>query len=198
MQRRIFIVAAALMMTFFSKAQMQPTELDKSPMDMSYSPNAFPIMKVQGKASGTPNARVVYSRPQKKGRIIFGGEVKYDEVWRLGANENTEIEFFKDATFAGKKIAKGRYTMFCIPTADNWTIIINKDTDNWGNFNYNSKKDLFRVTLPVQKNDVVENFTMYFDNSNNLLIFWDDVKMAVPVTFAGDKPTAPAKPKGGN
>ncbi|MEO7311174.1 MAG: DUF2911 domain-containing protein [Chitinophagaceae bacterium] len=196
MQIRIRISIAALLFTLMTHAQMQPTELDKSPMDMSYSPNAYPIMKFQGKAVGSPNARIVYSRPQKRGRIIFGGEVKYDEVWRLGANENTEIEFFKDASLDGKKIAKGRYTLFCIPTVDNWTIIINKDTDNWGNFNYDNKKDIFRFTVPVQKTDPIENFTMYFDTNNNLLILWDDVKVSIATSFVADKVLPAAKPKG--
>jgi Protein of unknown function (DUF2911) len=182
-KRMIVTMIAAILMATFTQAQMQPTELDKSPMDMSYSPNAFPIMKFQGKAAGTPNARVVYSRPQKRGRSIFGGEVRFNEIWRMGANENTEIEFFKDATFGGKKIAKGRYTIFCIPAADSWTIIVNKDADNWGNFNYNVKKDVARFSVPVQKTDPVENFTMYFDAVNNLLIMWDDVKIAIPVSF---------------
>ena len=195
MHRRMFIAMIVMLMALRSQAQMQQTELDKSPMDVSYSPNAFPIIKFQGKAAGTPNARVLYSRPQKRGRIIFGGEVKYDEVWRLGANENTEIEFFKNAIFGGKKIAKGRYTMFCIPTADIWTIIINKDTDNWGNFNYDSRKDLFRFSLPVQKADSAENFTMYFDSRNNLLIMWDDVKLTIPITFLAEKLGMPAKTK---
>ncbi len=192
----IAVVMAMMLAITMVKAQMQPTELDKSPMDISYSPNAFPIMKFQGKATGTPNARVMYSRPQKRGRTIFGGEVKYDEAWRLGANENTEIELFKDGTIGGKKIAKGRYSMFCIPTADSWTIIINKDLDNWGNFNYDSKKDLLRFSVPVQKTDLVENFTIYFDISNNLLIMWDDVKVSIPMSFLPEKLVPPAKPKG--
>ncbi|MES2777128.1 MAG: DUF2911 domain-containing protein [Bacteroidota bacterium] len=197
MQKRMIAVVMAMMLAItMVKAQMQPTELDKSPMDISYSPNAFPIMKFQGKATGTPNARVMYSRPQKRGRTIFGGEVKYDEAWRLGANENTEIELFKDGTIGGKKIAKGRYSMFCIPTADSWTIIINKDLDNWGNFNYDSKKDLLRFSVPVQKTDLVENFTIYFDISNNLLIMWDDVKVSIPMSFLPEKLVPPAKPKG--
>ena len=185
-----------LLLSLATQAQQSPTDIDKSPMDMSYSPNGYPIMKFQGKAIGTPNARVIYSRPQKKGREIFGGEVKYNEVWRLGANENTEIELYKDAVFGGKKLAKGRYTMFCIPTEENWTIIINKDTDNWGNFNYDSKKDLVRITVPVQKNDPVENFTIYFDATNNLTILWDEIKVSVPVTFVGEKITIPIKGKG--
>ena len=184
MQKRMIVtMVATMLMATYTQAQMQPTELDKSPMDMSYSPNAFPIRKFQGKAAGTPNARVLYSRPQKRGRSIFGGEVRFNEIWRLGANENTEIEFFKDATFGGKKIAKGRYTIFCIPAADSWTIIVNKDTDNWGNFNYNVKKDVARFTVPVQKTDPIENFTMYFDAVNNLFIMWDDVKISIPVSF---------------
>lgn len=180
------MTALSVVMFLTVSAQMQPTELDKSPMDMCYSPNAYPIMKFQGKASGVPNARVIYSRPQKKGRVIFGNEVKYEEVWRLGANESTEIEFFKDATFGGKKVSKGRYTMYCIPTSDNWTLILNKDTDNWGNFNYDIKKDVIRTTVPVQKTDPVENFTMYFDATNNLIIMWDDVKVSIPVSFSAD------------
>lgn len=184
MKKPIVLVFSFLSFCIITFAQTQPTDLDKSPMDMSYSPNAYPILKFQGKATGIPNARLVYSRPQKKGRTIFGTEVKYNEVWRLGANENTEIEFYKDATFGGKKIAKGRYTMFCLPTADNWNIIINKDTDNWGNFNYDDKKDVLRTTVPVQKlNDAIENFTMYFDANNNLAILWDDVKVEIPVVF---------------
>lgn len=196
MERRILItIVAVIALTVSLKAQTQPTELDKSPMDVSYSPNAFPIMKFQGKASGIPNARVIYSRPQKRGRVIFGNEVKYNEVWRLGANENTEIEFFKDATFGGKKVYKGRYTMFCLPSADYWTIILNKDTDNWGNFNYDSKKDLLRVNVPVQKVDTVENFTIYFDTGNTLLMMWDDVKVSVPVGFAATKTSGIIKNK---
>src|SRR5215213_9902757 len=76
--------------------------LDKSPMDMSYFPSDYPILKTQNKATASPVARVVYSRPQKDNRVIFGNLVEYNKVWRLGANEATEIEFFKDVSIAGK------------------------------------------------------------------------------------------------
>lgn len=159
---------------------------------MSYSPNGYPILRFQGKATAQPNARVIYSRPQKRGRDIFGSETKYNEVWRLGANENTEIEFFKDAVFGGKKIAKGRYSMFCIPEADEWTIIINKDNDNWGNFNYNAKNDVLRVTAPVQTTELVENFTIYFDDAS-LCMTWENVKVNVPVSFPVPLKSKPVK-----
>ncbi|MDB5246325.1 MAG: hypothetical protein JWQ40_719 [Segetibacter sp.] len=173
-----FVLAGQLIM-----AQPKPTDLDKSPMDVGYYPANFPILKMRGQANGDPSARILYSRPQKKGRTIFGDEIKYNEVWRLGANESTEIEFFKNATFGGKKIPKGRYTLYCIPTEAKWTIILNKDNYNWGSFTYKSDKDLARFDVPVQKNsEAVEALTMFFDN-NSLDILWDYNKVEIPVSF---------------
>jgi hypothetical protein len=167
----------------WTMAQQKPTDLDKSPMDVSYFPANFPILKMRGQSDGDPSARVLYSRPQKKGRNIFGEEIKYNEVWRLGANESTEIEFFKNANFGGKKIPKGRYTLYCIPTETKWTLVLNKDNYNWGSFTYKANKDVARVDVPVEKNsENTEALTMYFDN-NSLDILWDDIKVEVPVSF---------------
>ena len=185
--KRLIFLSLSLFSIAFSFGQSVPTEPDKSPMDMSYCPNAYPVLKFQNKESQPkPNARIIYSRPQKKGREIFGAEVvKYNEVWRLGANESTEIDFFKNATIGGKKIAKGTYSIFCIPTANSWTIILNTDTDSWGSFSYDASKDVLRTEIPTQKTDApVEYFTMYFDNSNNLIVMWDDVKISLPIEFA--------------
>jgi hypothetical protein len=161
----------------------KPTDLDKSPLDVTYYPSNYPILKMKGQANGEPLARVLYSRPQKKGRDIFGEEVKYNDVWRLGANESTEIELFKNATIGGKKIPKGRYTLYCIPTENKWTIIINKDNYSWGSYAYKPEKDVARIEVPVQKNtESVEALTMFFDN-NSLDILWDNLKVEVPVNF---------------
>lgn len=159
--------------------------LDKSPMDMSYFPANYPSLKIQGKITGLPVARVIYSRPQKAGRTIFGGLVKYGEVWRLGANEATEIEFFKHVKIDGKRISKGRYTLYAIPNESSWTIILNKETDTWGSFNYNSAKNVLQVTIPVQKtNDMLENLSMQFEKTAtgcSLIIAWDNVKVLLPI-----------------
>ncbi|GEO09409.1 hypothetical protein SAE01_19050 [Segetibacter aerophilus] len=164
-------------------AQQKPTDLDKSPMDVSYFPANYPITKMRGQANGDPLARVIYSRPQKKGREIFGEEVKYNDVWRLGANEATELELFKNASIGGKKIPKGRYTLYCIPTEAKWTIVINRDNYSWGSFTYKADKDIARVDVPVQKTaDNVEALSMYFD-ANSLIIQWENLKVAVPFTF---------------
>src|SRR5688500_14855051 len=106
-------------------AQNSVPPVDKSPMDMSYFPANYPVLKIQKKATEPLVARVIYSRPQKSGRNIFGGLVKYGEVWRMGANEATEIEFYRPVKIGGEKIAKGRYTLYAIVKEKTWTIIVN-------------------------------------------------------------------------
>ena len=172
-----------------TSAPVQPVKvpaLDKSPMDMAYFPADYPILKTQNKATVAPVARVVYSRPQKDNRVIFGQLVEYNKVWRLGANEATEIEFFKDVTIAGKKITKGRYTLYAIPTETKWTLILNKDTDTWGAFVYDEKKDVLRTMVPVQiLPEPVEAFSMNFnktDKGMDLFIAWDTVSVNLPIT----------------
>ena len=160
--------------------------LDKSPMDMSYFPPNYPALKIQNKITGLPVMRVIYSRPQLKGRKIFGGLQEYGKVWRLGANEATEIEFFKDVKINNKKILKGRYTLYAIPQPDKWTFIINKENDTWGSFGYDQSKDVMRIDEPVIKNDPTEIMTIVFDKSANgaiINVYWEDVKSSLPVEF---------------
>ncbi len=168
-------------------AQTTLPPLDKSPMDMSYYPNNYPVLKISDKITEPLAVRVVYSRPQKAGRGIFGGLVKYGEVWRMGANEATEIEFFKNVRLAGKKINKGRYTLYAVVNENSWTIIVNKDTDTWGSFKYDTGKDVTRKDIAVQKTDiVVESLAMGFEKSTNgcnLIIAWDNVRVTIPFTF---------------
>lgn len=154
---------------------------------MSYYPVNYPVLKIQDKITEPLVARVIYSRPQKSGRVILGGLIKYGEVWRMGANEATEIEFFKQVRIGGKKISKGRYTLYAIVNETSWTILINKETNTWGSFKYDAKKDVIRVEVPVQKTDtVVESMGMVFEKTNsgcNLSIAWDNIKVSLPVIF---------------
>ncbi len=116
---KCLLLSLSLLFSTCLLAQQKPTDLDKSPMDMSYWPANYPILKMSGKAKDVPVARVIYGRPLKNGRDIFGGIIKYNELWRLGANEASEIEFFKNVKIDGKAIPKGRYTLYCIPTEKN-------------------------------------------------------------------------------
>jgi hypothetical protein len=156
-------------------------------MDMSYFPANYPVLKIQDKITEPAVVRVIYSRPQKSGRIIFGDLVEYGKLWRLGANEATEIEFYKDVKIDGKKISKGRYTLYGIPSADSWSIILNKDVDTWGAFKYEAQKDLLRITVPVQKlTEAVEALAMTFEKTDkgcDLVIAWDDVRVAMPINL---------------
>ena len=175
-----------LFISFSSLAQVKPTDLDKSPMDMNYSPQSYPILKMNGKGPAQPNCRVIYSRPQKAGRDIFGGIISYGQVWRVGANEVTEIEFFKNARIGDKNVPKGRYSLYAICNETNWTIILNKERDVWGLY-YNPSKDVLRTNVLVVNTQIItEVFTMYFDDKNgitNLVIMWDNVKVSVPIQF---------------
>lgn len=184
---KIFLSVLFISASLLCVAQNKPTDVDKSPMDVSYLPQNYPLLKLNGKAKDQPVARLLYSRPQKNGRVIFDGIVKYGEMWRLGANEATEIEFFKAVKVGGKSISKGKYTLYCIPTADKWTLIINKDNFSWGNFSYDIKKDVARVDCKVEKNtEIVEAFTAYFDETKattNLTFMWDDVKVLLPISY---------------
>jgi hypothetical protein len=176
----------------FSAAQAQSNgskvpALDKSPMDMAYYPANYPVLKIQDKATEPLVARVIYSRPQKNNRAVFGELVEFNKVWRLGANEATEIEFFRDVKIGGKKVAKGKYTMYAVVSPTEWNIIINKETDIWGAFKYDEKKDVVRVNVPVQKtNEMVEPFSMYFDKSAsgvNLNMAWENLQVSLPISL---------------
>jgi hypothetical protein len=173
--------------SFFAAAQLQVTEPDKSPLDISYFPHGYPVMKFQNKnAPASPKARIIYSRPQRNGRDIFGEVVKYGEVWRLGANESTEVEFFQDVTIGGKKVAKGRYTLYCIPQEKKWTFIFNKGLDTWGAFSYRQDLDVLRTDVAVSTIDTnVEYFTIVFDNVGSITVLWDKVKVSLPVKYTG-------------
>ncbi|MCW3462681.1 DUF2911 domain-containing protein [Chitinophaga nivalis] len=162
--------------------------LDASPMDMAYYPVMYPyIVKVKGEP-GALVARVVYSRPQTKGRNIFGNLEEYGKIWRLGANEATEIEFFRPVVIAGKNIPKGRYTLYAIPTEKIWTLILNKETDIWGSFKYDQRKDVVRTALPVVPLSApVDAFTMVFEKGDpgaNLVIAWDKVSVSLPIKWS--------------
>jgi hypothetical protein len=128
---------------------------------------------------------VSYGRPYKKGRVIFGELEKYDKVWRTGANEGTEVTFKKDATFAGKAIKAGTYTLFTIPTAGDWTVILNSQLGQWGAYGYEKAKDknVLEAKVPSKKLDsVVEQLTIT-PSANALTIAWDQTEVVIPVKF---------------
>jgi hypothetical protein len=160
--------------------------IDISPMDMSYFPVGYPQRKMTHDITTPPVMRVIYSRPHKQGRVIFGTLQKYGEPWRLGANEATEIQFFQNVLIQGKKINPGRYIIYCIPYENKWTIVLNNDIDTWG-LKIDSSKDLMKFDTPIKKTPIVfEYFTMVFQPTGNgaeLVMAWDDTEARLPINF---------------
>lgn len=163
---------------------------DLSPMDISYFPDGYPLLKLKNNNIAPPVARVIYSRPRKKGREIFGntpGSIcPYGKPWRLGANEATEIEFFRSVTAGGKEIEAGRYSLYCIPYESRWNLRINSDIFTWG-LQIDTTLDVMKYDAPVNKSpNLLEEFTMVFlpaGKGMELLIAWDSVNVRLPFTF---------------
>jgi hypothetical protein len=109
----VFLIAAT---TKFSTAQKLPG-LDPSPADISY-------FRPDGR-NAAPVAKITYGRPMKKGRTMLGDVEPFGKLWRLGANETTEIKLYKDVTFGDKTLKAGTYSVYAIPDKTEWTIIFN-------------------------------------------------------------------------
>lgn len=158
----------------FSGQSQKFAGLQKSPTDITYA---------KTDRSNKPDIKVIYSRPQKKGREIFGSLVKYNKVWRTGADEATEIKFFKDVKLGQTSIPAGTYSLFTIPNENEWVIIINSDLDSWGAYSYDKSKDIARFTVPVSKGDSVEAFSIAFkknDKGYTMAMGWDQTRVEVP------------------
>jgi hypothetical protein len=134
---------------------------------------------------GLTDITVVYSRPSVKGRAIFGGIVPYGAVWRAGANQSTKISFSTPVKLEGQEIPAGNYSLFAIPGEQEWTIIISKNVNQWGAFQYSTNDDLVRFPVtPVSLRDTsVETMAFEFnrirDESALLELVWD--KTVVPI-----------------
>ena len=160
----------------FVDAQKFPA-VDKSPMDAS-------LWRTEGNAP--VNAKVVYSRPMKNDREIWGALVPYDKLWRLGANETTEITFTGDVNFGGTDVKAGTYALYAIPGEKEWTLILNSKLHTWGHYQYDESMDVARVTGIVGENaSPVEAFSIIFENqddgSTHLVMGWDTKHARVPI-----------------
>jgi hypothetical protein len=149
------------------------------------SPSPAAIARIRYKDA---YVKVTYCQPHKKGREIFGKLVPYGQVWRMGANEATEITTTRDIQVNGQLLRAGTYALFSIPEKDKWTIIINSEPGLWGAYNHNPKLDVMRFDVPVKviSKTIYEAFQMKFDQKNevaNLLINWDNVEVSIPFKF---------------
>ena len=185
---------AIVLLSFFAiqVSAQNFAEIDGSVLDIAYYPNgahraAF-AKTPDEKAALMPRIKVIYSRPLMKGRKIFGELVKFDESWRMGANESTEVTFYTPVMIGESVLAPGRYTLYCIPSQDSWTLKVHPNLDGWGNFGYDSSKDLASVTAPLTKsNEAIEalSITMYKEASGkvHLKLGWENSIVEFPITL---------------
>jgi len=134
---------------------------------------------------GGKTVKTDYSSPRMKGRKIYGGLVPFGEVWRTGANEATTFVASSDLIVGGKAVPAGSYTIFTIPTADKWTLIVSKKTGEWGiPYRYESD-ELARIDMKVSKlPSPVENFTIGYEKSGagcTMTLDWETTRASVDI-----------------
>lgn len=162
---------------------------DKSPMDLVQYPNSSRLrnfQKPEDLDKAVAKVRVVYSRPQMKGRKIFGELLKYGEMWRVGANETTELTFFEDVTIGGTKIKKGRYGLFAKVNEGNWEFIIHKSVQSWGHANHDEKDNIVSVTATTEKTPkTIEAMSILLVENGkdqvDLVVAWENTMARLPI-----------------
>ncbi|SRR5579883_1616240 len=138
---------------------------------------------------GLTDIEVVYSRPGVKGRDIFGAMIPYGSVWRTGANAATKVVFSTPVKLNGTEVPAGTYALMTIPGKDEWTIIINKGSEQWGAYKYDEKADVVRIKAkPIALQNPLETFTIEFndirDDSAKMNLAWE--KTMVPIELKVD------------
>ncbi len=162
---------------------------DKSPMDLAAYPASSRfrnLAKPEDFDNSAPKVRVVYSRPQMNGRKVFGELLKYGEMWRVGANQTTEVTFFTDVMIGDTKINSGRYGLFAKVHEDNWEFIIHKNVQSWGPPNHNDEDNIVTVKAPIAKTpSTLEALSITYeevgDNMVNLVVGWEDTMARLPI-----------------
>ncbi|WP_158306095.1 DUF2911 domain-containing protein [Maribacter sp. HTCC2170] len=137
---------------------------------------------------GVCSISVDYGRPSVRGRKIFNGMVPYGKVWRAGANEATAVSFNHNIVIGNSEIKAGKYGLFMIPNKETWTVILNKDWQQWGAYNYNSKDDIFRIEIEPIISPHTELCTYSFVNITKeegvLRMEWEKVRVDIAIKTA--------------
>ena len=133
---------------------------------------------------GGAHIQIDYGRPMKRGRVIFGNVVPWDTVWRTGANQATQLITDKDLVIGGTTVPAGTYSLFTIPSAKGWQLIINKQHGQWGT-DYDAKQDLARIPMVIHEVDIpIERLsisTRASGGGSELVISWDRTQASVEV-----------------
>lgn len=182
------IPVSSLLRFAFCGALVSTALLAQNPPPRITAPAPSPSASFKQKV-GFTDIEVSYARPSARGRQIFGGLVPYGEVWRTGANTATKVTFSTAVKIGGQPLAAGSYALYSVPGKNEWTVIFNKVTGEWGAYAYKQENDALRVTAKaVNLSQAVETFTIEINDikteSATLNLVWE--KTRVPVTIEVD------------
>jgi len=175
MKKIILLVAVfALTIGFSNQAIAQNFKgLDKSPMDIASFPSNY---RVSEKV-----IKIIYSRPQLKGRSLEK-LAPLGKKWRTGANEATEVTFYKDVVFGGTAVKAGTYTMYAIPGKTTWTVVLSSQLNVWGAYFHKDENDVAKVTIPVkQTEENLDVFSIAIDEDMTINLGWGTTLISIPV-----------------
>lgn len=139
---------------------------------------------------GLTDITVTYHRPSTRGRIIWGGVVPYEEIWRAGANEATVLSFTDNVVINGHTLNAGSYSFYIVPSKRRWKVILNNEPKQWGHFTRNKNKDVFSFYVNPEKIDHTEFLTYCFTdfkfNSVNLKLKWEKLQISFNIQVNTD------------
>lgn len=182
--KKLFTAFCLLALFSWSSVEAQQIKTPAASPDASLTQNV-----------GLTTVKIDYSRPSMKSRTIFAadGLVPYGEMWRTGANASTKVDFGEDVMVNGQKLAKGKYALYTIPGANEWTIVFHKNLDHWGvgGKSYMQSEDAMRFSVKPQKTaHTFETFTIDInnitDNSADIILAWENTTVAIPFTVEVD------------
>ncbi len=173
---KIAITAYTILLFSIEHNAQSFKNLDETPQDITYYRESR-IM--------SPLVKVIYGRPTLKKEKAFGFQVPFNKVWRTGANEATEVTFFQDIIFGDKIVKAGTYVLVTIPGEKEWEVILNKNLDVWGAFQYDPKADIAKIKVPVSKAERLEVFSIAFKriihNEIQMVLGWDSTRVKIPL-----------------
>lgn len=201
---RFLTPASALLLAVFAACGPRAVDMRctpfASPEELAERPSPYDSVEV---AVDSARAKLCYSRPSTRGRVVFGELVPWDVLWRTGANEATIIHLSRDAEVAGLDVRRGSYSVYTVPGEDEWQLVLNASTGQWGQtrdvtlpngqVSANSytpevqADEVGRVPVETQAIDFVEQLTAELsvagDREVRLTLDWETTRIVVPIRF---------------
>ena len=176
MKKVCFITVFVCVLLFQNQSIAQQFNiLDKYPTDISYL--------LENKVD-KPIVKVIYGRPSIDSDKVFGDQIPYGKLWRTGANEATEVKFYRDVKFGDKIVKAGTYILHTIPGKNEWTIILNKNLDTWGACFYDESKDVIRIKVSAKNDSMLDVFSIEFEKrmkSTYMVLAWETTRVDIPL-----------------